>query len=375
MTIMQHLPDGALRKLQERKDNHSFRSLRHFQGMIDLSSNDYLGFATHPDILHATQAALVKFGRLGSGGSRLLTGNHPVFEQLETEIAKFHDSDTALFFGSGYEANSGLISAVCRKGDVILYDAFCHASIREGVRLSLAASYSYQHNDLTELETQLNKYSGNIYVITESIFSMDGDICPLEAIVQLCKKYGARLIIDEAHATGVLGPKGGGLVQLFGLQKDIFARVHTFGKGIGASGAAVLGSHDLRDYLINFCRPFIYTTAPNLAAAAAVQAAYRQLSNDSPEWHQLQKLMQQADQIPSSFQIRGAGTAIRTVIIPGNEKVRKVANEIQEAGFLVLPVLAPTVSEGSERLRICLHAFNTVEELISVYQIIERNLA
>jgi 8-amino-7-oxononanoate synthase len=191
----------------------------------------------------------------------------------------------------------------------------------------------------------------------------------------ICEKHGARVIIDEAHATGVIGPQGAGLVQLCGLQDAVFARIHTFGKGIGASGAVVIGSTDLRDYLINFCRSFIYTTAPNLAAAAAAQSAYDLLSSGAPELQQLKSIMQQVDVISSGVEIRGTGTAIRTIVIPGNEHVRRVANQIQAAGYLVLPVLAPTVPEGSERLRICLHAFNTVDEVQSVIGIIERTLA
>jgi 8-amino-7-oxononanoate synthase len=372
---MQHLPDGAQKKLQERREEGSFRSLRHFEGLIDLCSNDYLGFAIHPFIIKAAQDALTTFGRIGSGGSRLLTGNHPLFNRVEEQVAAFHQGESALFFSSGYEANSGLIAAISRKGDIILYDSLCHASIREGIRLSVATSYSFNHNDLNDLREKLIKYDKNVYVITESVFSMDGDICPLEEMMLLCEKYGARLIIDEAHATGVIGPKGAGLVQQCGVQDAVFARIHTFGKGIGASGAVIIGSKEMRDYLINFCRSFIYTTAPNLAAVAAVQAAYDLLSKGSPELQQLKSIMQQVDGISSGMEIRGTGSAIRTIVIPGNEQVRRVANQIQEAGYLVLPVLAPTVPEGSERLRICLHAYNTLEEVQSVIGIIERTLA
>lgn len=354
------IPVRLQQKLNERIAANALRSLRHYNGLIDFSSNDYLGLAEHPFIRARVSERLEEWGRTGSGGSRLLTGNHPAFEALEARIAAFHNAPAALLFGSGYEANSGLLSSVAGKYDTILYDSLCHASIREGIRISVGRSLSFRHNDPEDLEKKLSAVRGVAFVVTESVFSMDGDIAPLTVIAGICNKYNAYLIVDEAHATGVIGENGAGLVSQLQLEADIFARVYTFGKAMGQQGAAVLGSEQLRTYLVNFCRPFIYTTAPSISAVAAIDAAYTLLQNDLGALHTLQSLIRDS---ASVFAPATAPTAIRTVIVPGNDKVKAVAQVVQENGYLVLPVLSPTVPEGTERLRICLHAFNTMEEV------------
>jgi len=188
------------KKLQERKNQNAFRSLKINQQSIDFCSNDYLGIAKQLTI-DSGQCAM------GSTGSRLLAGNYPLIEAVEKEIAAFHESEAALIFNSGYDANIGLLSSVPQKGDTIIYDFLSHASIRDGIRLSFAQSYSFKHNDVADLEKKLQQATGNIFIVTESVFSMDGDICPLADIIALCEQYNAHLIIDEAHATGVIGKK------------------------------------------------------------------------------------------------------------------------------------------------------------------------
>ncbi len=260
-----------IRGLQERSVEGALRILRLSSGQADYYSNDYLGIAKNRLIGKQLQGK--EFAH-GSTGSRLLAGNYPLFEETEDKIADFHDAPAALIFNSGYDANFGLLSCVARKGDLILYDKLSHASIRDGIRQSFADSFSFAHNDPGDLEKKLKRLKGNCFVVTESVFSMDGDMAPLQEIATLCDQYGANLIVDEAHATGVIGERGGGAIQALGLQDRCFARIHTFGKALGCHGAVILGSPVLRNYLINFCRPFIYSTSLPPASVAAIQASY-----------------------------------------------------------------------------------------------------
>jgi len=198
------------KKLNERKQQNAFRTLRITKDKTDFCSNDYLGIVKNNLLQLSTDNCQL---RTGSTGSRLLSGNYKLIEETEKEIAIFHQSQTALIFNSGYDANVGLLSSIPQRGDTILYDFLSHASIRDGIRLSFAESFSFAHNDVNDLEKKLNHAKGNIFVVTESVFSMDGDVCPLQQLVQVCKKYNAHLVIDEAHATGVVGERGEGLVQ------------------------------------------------------------------------------------------------------------------------------------------------------------------
>jgi 8-amino-7-oxononanoate synthase len=359
------MPDDNFldRKLDERKEQHAFRQLRLPIGMTDFCSNDYLGIATHD---------LLKIGPLrhGSTGSRLLAGNYSLIAETERLLAAFHAAEAGLIFNSGYDANLGVLSCIPRRGDTIFYDALSHASIRDGIRLSFARSFSFLHNDFTDLEKKLQTASdagsgasGEIFVVTESVFSMDGDLAPLPELTALCRKYKARLIIDEAHATGVVGPKGAGLVQEKGLQEECFARIHTFGKAVGCHGAVVLGSHRLRDFLVNFSRPFIYTTALPPSSVQAIRAAYECFPGMKAERQHLQELIGRFQQTPLDFERLDSNTPIQAVIVPGNEAVRAAAEKLQAARLDVRPILYPTVPKGSERLRIVLHSFNTFGEL------------
>ena len=355
-------------ELNKRKEESSLRTLKLVEDKIDFCSNDYLGFAA--DLNSSSNSG-------GSTGARLISGNTLYCEELETKIAKFHHAEVGLIYNTGYMANLGVLSCLPRKGDTTIYDKLVHASIRDGMRLSNANAHSFRHNDLLALEKKLKGSRGVVFVVVESIYSMDGDMADLVSIVKLCQKYKAELIVDEAHSTGIIGEKGEGVVSQLGLENDVLARIHTFGKAMGRHGAIVMGSQLLKDYLINFSRPFIYTTAMPIKALEHINGAYDKLSNDvgnmlyirsiSNMFKQKLKAIEGIELIPSK-------SPIQSIIIPGNEQVIAVAKEINKDGFDVRPILSPTVEKGRERLRICLHSFNSDEEVIGLIKSIEKAL-
>ena len=345
-------------KLSNREEQNSLRSLRDNSRLVDFCSNDYLGFANTLPVKQSKQQ--------GATGSRLISGNSNQFERLEQKIANFHNANAGLIFNSGYDANIGLFSCIADKGDTIIYDQYIHASIRDGIRLSNARSFSFEHNNLLSLEKKLEQADGHILVAVESVYSMDGDLAPLEQIIEVCEKYKAHIILDEAHATGVIGEKGLGLAQELGVASKLFARVHTFGKAMGCHGAIILGSKDLKNYLINFARSFIYTTALSEHSLNSIESAYEKLNNAEEmitKLHQNITLFQsllsknlQTKLIPSS-------SPIQCLLVPGNNHVKKVESELQTKGFDIRAILHPTVPKGKERLRVCIHSFNSPEEL------------
>jgi 8-amino-7-oxononanoate synthase len=358
------------KKLNERKQQNAFRSLRFIEGKIDFCSNDYLGIVKNDLLIPQTAHSQLK---TGSTGSRLLSGNYKLIEETEKEIAIFHQVESALIFNSGYDGNIGLLSSVPRRGDTIIYDFLSHASIRDGIRLSFAEAFSFVHNDLEDLEKKLNRGTGNIFVVTESVFSMDGDLSPLQELVQLCKRYDAHLIVDEAHATGFVGERGEGLVQHLQLEDEIFARVHTFGKACGCHGAAVLGSQRLRDHLINFARSFIFSTALPEHAAELIKRSYEifpYLVQERNHLHQLISIFQGSN-IP--YEKLFSSTPIQVVIVPGNDAVKSLSERLQQKNLDVRAILYPTVPKGKERLRIVLHAFNTEAEVQQLIDELKRS--
>lgn len=271
------LPTSLKDKLSEREQNALLRCLRvPASNLTDFTSNDYLGIAKHS--LHHR----ILNQNLGATGSRLLTGNSPAHESLEKEIADFHLADHAILYSSGYMANLGLLSCVAQPSDRILYDMHIHASMLDGIRLSKASAFPFQHNNFKHLEKRLQRdHAGNTFVCTESIFSMQGSITDLETLAGLCKKYHAYLIVDEAHSVGVTGPQGSGTVNECRLQNDVFATIYTYGKAFGAMGAAITGSKDLIHYLTNYSRPFIYSTAPSPIQIASIKQAYELVAHAS----------------------------------------------------------------------------------------------
>ena len=383
---MKQLPKNLSSKLEIRRQNSALRQLSPPNNLIDFSSNDYLGFAKSATVFEQTHQLLVdrKIKINGATGSRLLSGNHDLYLETEDYIAQFHQAESALIFNSGYDANIGFFSCVPQRQDVIFYDELCHASIRDGIVMSNAKSYKFKHNDFEDLEIWLQKATTNnnqpttIFIVTESVFSMDGDCPNLQELVALVEKYKAYLIIDEAHALGVFGDSQAsgseGLIQSVNLQDKIFARLVTFGKGLGCHGAAILGSNALKEYLVNFARSFIYTTALSPHAVATILMAYQNLASEKSP---VLKLRENINFFNQEKQLLGlkplfvrSKSAIQSAVIPGNEKVKTVAKQLQEKGFDVKAILSPTVPEGQERLRICLHSYNTEKEISDLLRLL-----
>ena len=377
---MMKLPKKLTNKLNFRKETNSLRSLKTPSHLVDFSSNDYLGFAKSEAIFNETHQFLIdkNIKKNGATGSRLLSGNHQLYNEVETFLSEFHQSESATIFNSGYDANIGFFSSVPQRGDIILYDEFIHASIRDGIQLSNAKSFKFLHNDLEDLEEMLKRVQhdkSDIYVVTESVFSMDGDSPDLISLLEICKKNNAFLIVDEAHAIGVFGATGCGIVQELNLQNDVFARIITFGKSLGCHGAAVLGSEKLQSYLVNFARSFIYTTGLSPHSLATIKMAYKELSERSFDCAQGDKLKQnihhfleevkrlKLDFIPSC-------STIHCCVISGNEKVKSISNKLQEKGFDLKAILSPTVPQKKERLRFCLHSYNSKKEISEVLELL-----
>ena len=376
-------PENLTAKLEIRKQNQSLRTLPQPNDLIDFASNDYIGFSKSEVIFNATHQFLIDHNIKSNGatGSRLISGNHSLYAKTEKFIAQFHQSESALLFNSGYDANVGFFSAVPQKGDLILYDDLCHASIRDGIQLSNAKSYKFKHNDFEDLEKKIVNFNGNnngktaiIYIVTESVFSMDGDCPNIEELVVVSEKHSCYLVVDEAHALGVFGEKGEGLIQHLHFQDKIFARIMTFGKGLGCHGAVVLGSNELKSYLVNFARSFIYTTGLSPHSVATILTGYHHLEKDKFALESLRDNIVFFNQVKKMLYLSPlfvrSKSAIQSVIIPGNEKVKSIAILLQQNGFDVKAILSPTVPEGQERLRFCLHSYNTKEEIAFLLQLL-----
>ncbi len=361
--------------LDRRLEKDSYRSLQVNEQLVDFCSNDYLSLSQNMDIakkIHKKSIGLP----MGSTGSRLLTGHYKLIDDAEQEVAAFHQADTALIFNSGYSANLGILSSIPRKSDIILYDELVHASIHDGMRLSAASSYSFRHNNLSDLEKQLKIHqSKNIFVFIESIYSMNGDEAPLIEIAELCKKNNALLIVDEAHSSGVCGKKGEGLCVEKGIEDAVFARLHTFGKAIGLHAAAVVGSKTLRDYLINFSRPLIYTTAINPHTALSILETYKHLNINGAVY--VKELKERIDfyklqMLTLSDYTLKSNSAIQCLLIPGNTKVLKICTDIKRAGFDIRAIRSPTVAAGRERIRICIHRHNSLDQIGNFTSILKK---
>ena len=358
--------DFLLKKLDERVRENAFRKLTLNKKKVDFCSNDYLGIVHN----HLLESDVYLGKKHGSTGSRLLAGNYPLIEEVEKELAAFHKSEAAIIYNSGYDANVGLIACVAQRGDTIIYDQLVHASIRDGIRLSFAQSFSYPHNNVQALEQRLQQATGNVFVLTESVFSMDGDLGELQELQAVCAKHNAHLIVDEAHALGVIGDEGEGLVQLLGLHNACLARVYTFGKAAGCHGAVIVGSKRLKDYLVNFSRSLIFSTALPEVAVSAIQKSYSIFPKLSGERGQLSHLIDFFQAATVRFKKLKSGTPIQIIVVPGNDEAKAIASELQKKDFDVRAILYPTVPKGGERLRIVLHSFNTLEQVEQLIQIL-----
>jgi 8-amino-7-oxononanoate synthase len=375
-------PNGILQKLKKRSSESSLRTLSLASEGIDFYSNDYLGFARNKVIFFEAKQMLQHYQLEvnSAAGSRLLSGNTQLHEDIEQQIAEFHEAETAVLFNSGYDANLGFFSSVPQRTDIVFYDEFSHASIRDGLKLGLAKSYKFKHNDLEDLNEKLQKQtcSESIYVVTESVFSMDGDSPDFQELIIICEENEAFLVVDEAHALGVFGENGAGLLQQQQLENQVFARIMTFGKGLGAHGAAILGSQELKSFLINFARSFIYSTAISPHSVATISSAYALLEK-TEAIQQLQQKIQffknQVAELGLNSIFIESNSAIQSCLVSGNEEVKSLAEKIQQQQFLVKPILAPTVPKGQERLRFCLHSYNSEEEIFKVLHVLSTFVA
>ncbi|KAF2121370.1 pyridoxal phosphate-dependent transferase [Lophiotrema nucula] len=384
--------------LEGRRQKGNFRALTLPKpNQVDFSSNDFLSLSTSNLLKTAFKKELEKSDRpLGSTGSRLLDGNSEYAEELEKEIANFHGAEAGLLFNSGFDANSAFFSSVPQPGDLIIYDSLIHASVHEGMRLSRAAQrIPFRHNSVQDLSTILRRClqespslrdgNSSVIIAVESIYSMDGDICPLASLVstveEILPKGNGHIVVDEAHSTGVLGHQGGGLVSQLGLEKKVFARLHTFGKALGAgTGAIILGSSVLRDYLINYGKPLIYSTFLSFPALVAVRASYGLLMGGQTTFLQ-DRLFANISLLHTELIMAARNSSsMRSLITVGAEcpqtpifavftsDPKWLAKSLQERGMMVRAIMPPTVPIGTARVRVCLHGGNTEEQIRALVQ-------
>lgn len=352
------MPDSHERSLKALERRGRLRALAPRTG-LDFSSNDYLGLAESAALRNAAEAALAAGVPVGSGGSRLLRGNHPEHEALETEAAQFFGAETALYFGGGFVANAALFSTLPQREDVIVYDELIHASVHDGMRAGRAASVSARHNDPQAFASAIASWraqggTGTPWIAVESLYSMDGDRAPLSDLIAIADQHQAMLVIDEAHATGVFGPEGRGLGAEFEGRDNVLS-LHTCGKALGASGALLLAPRPIRDFLVNRCRPFIYATAPSPLMAAIVRRAL-ELCRDEPERRTRlqQRIATFGKTLTERFGIVPSGSPIQPYIVGPDTQAVSLATELQQRGFDVRAVRPPTVPEGTARLRLTL---------------------
>jgi 8-amino-7-oxononanoate synthase len=337
-----------------------------------LCSNNYLGLADHPRVREAAAEAAMRWGA-GAGASRLISGNMKLHRRLEERLAAFKDQEAALLFGSGYLANTGAIAALARNGEVIFSDQLNHASIIDGCRLSRAETFAYRHADLDHLEWGLRKAEGRgSLIVSDGVFSMDGDVAPIEGLVRLAHRYDCRLMVDEAHATGAIGPGGRGSVAAAGLSDQVDVVVGTLGKALGSYGAYICGSRVLVDYLINVARPFIFSTAPPPPSVAAADAALEVLISNP---HRVERLGANARMMREALLAEGLPLAAsETQIVPvmvGDPEVTVRLSELAlERGVFAQGIRPPTVPEGTSRLRLATMATHRGSELVRAAKVL-----
>jgi 8-amino-7-oxononanoate synthase len=335
-------------------DRHLLRSPRAPAG-IDLSSNDYLGLADHPLVKARAIETLERDG-CGSTGSRLMRGHREIFDVAERTFAGFKGTDRALYFSSGYLANLGVLTAFAERGDVILLDRLCHASLRDGARLSTARRAVFGHNDADSLARALEttRGHGQAFVVTESLFSMDGDIPPLRQYAAICRDAGAALIVDEAHAVGTYGERGSGLIEATGIDDDVLVSINTAGKALGVAGAFVAGPDWAIEYLVQRARPFVFSTAPAPALAAALCASIALVSGEPERRARLRDRSVRLRRMIADvgISIAPGDSQIVPIVLGDTERALAIAAKLQAEGFDVRAVRPPTVPPNTARLRV-----------------------
>ncbi len=350
------------------------RSLKRNTG-IDFSSNDYLGLAASGLLARAASKALERGVAVGSGGSRLLRGNHGEHEMLEIEAAEYIGSESALFFSTGFAANSAIISTLPQRGDLLVHDELIHASVHEGLRLTRAQVRTAKHNEVSDAERRITDWrnqggTGTAWIAVESLYSMDGDLAPLDDFVDLADKHDAMLIVDEAHATGVKGQHGRGLASYLQGRENLIT-LHTLGKALGCEGALICGPKLVRDFLINRARSFIFSTAPSPLAAAIARAAL-QISNDRVDLRlALQTRISKAETVLGKVGAIISGSQIMPLIIGEEDPTMVLASSLQDAGFDIRGIRPPTVPKGSSRLRISITNNASIEDILALAEAIK----
>jgi 8-amino-7-oxononanoate synthase len=359
---MNHTPTDRVASyvtaLQALEGDNRLRSLKPRAG-IDFSSNDYLGLANSARMKKAVSAALEAGTPIGSGGSRLLRGNCEEHESLEAEAANFFGAETALFFGSGYVANFSVLTTLPQRGDLLVLDSLVHASIHEGARAGRADVRENRHNEPQSVEETIRDWrmqggTGRVWIVAESLYSMDGDFAPLEALIAIADRHDAFLMVDEAHATGVYGEQGRGLTARYEGRENLVV-VHTCGKALGAAGALVTATRVLRDFMVNRCRPFIFSTAPSPLMAVAVREALLILQQEPERQQRLTNLIAFTHrQIGARGGWHSQGSQIVPYIVGDNARAMTLASAMQARGFDIRGIRPPTVPAGTARLRISL---------------------
>jgi 8-amino-7-oxononanoate synthase len=353
-----------LGKLEKRKIEGTMRSLDCFEGYVDFYSNDYLGLSKKAISNSSIQNS--------STGSRLISGNCIEAQECEIYLADFFKVESSLIFNSGYDANLGFFSCIPQKGDTVLYDDSIHASVRDGIRLSFADSFSFKHNSCSDLKEKLVRSKGTVYIVVESLYSMNGDVAPLKEISTIAKENKAYLIVDEAHACGVFGENGRGLIDELAMEKEVFARIITFGKAFGAHGACVLGTLSLCDYLLNFARSFIYTTAlpPNEYRRIFEMVSFIEI----PELQKQLKdnILYFRNNCDLKSFVSHEYSPIQMLKIGDVQKTTEFSHLFLNNKLAIKPIFSPTVKIGEEGIRFCIHAFNTKEEIESVCELLNR---
>jgi 8-amino-7-oxononanoate synthase len=357
------------------QDGKRYRELRLPCG-VDLTSNDYLGMAQEPFLKQAAIEFLNGGADIGAAGSRLLRGHTQAHESLESFAARYFLSESALYFSTGFQANYAILSTLPGRGDIILYDSLVHASMRDGIRASLAKAYKFTHNDVNALENLLKKFhkqAQKIWIAVESVYSMDGDCAPLTEIYYLARRYNAYVIVDEAHASGIYGRHGRGLMY-DAAEKNGYERIitlHTCGKAIGVAGGLVCASRSVVEYLVNFSRPFIYSTAPMPLQAYLVQKSLEFL--DSEEGQKRREKLFSLCAVGKDL-FGGYGTQIIPIILGEDEKAVRVAAALQDQGYDIRAIRPPSVPEGTARLRLSLSSLTDKDVLQSLANDLKSNL-
>lgn len=358
-TVCLESPQGAQIRIQGRE-------------YLSFASNDYLGLANHPEVVTALQEGAARWG-VGGGAAHLVTGHLLPHQQLEEALAHWTGRERALLFSSGYQANLAVISALLGTGDTLLHDRLNHASLLDAGRLSGARFSRYLHNDMDSLSTRLNRTRSNTLIATDGVFSMDGDLAPLPEICSLAQQHDAWVMVDDAHGIGVLGETGAGTVEHFGLtSQQVPVLMGTLGKALGTSGAFIAGSHELIESLIQFARPYIYSTSSSPALAYATLTSLRIAQEDTERRQHLQQLIALFRQGAQALglQLMPSTTAIQPLLIGDSAQAMQLARQLQEHGLWITAIRPPTVPNGSARLRITLSAAHSTAQIEGLLEIL-----